>query len=128
GALLDRTGIQRAAEAAMVEGDAGIAVAEERHLLEPGQVVAARTVREDDRRSGAVRLVVQVGSARGQERHGIPLQCGVRNRFHACVAAHWAWYAPARMSYSSASCYSSAPRSRPVRAISSSWYSNQTVW
>src|SRR5262249_12169640 len=62
--------VGRGDEAAVGEGDAAVALLEVRHLLPPRRVVAARAVGEDERRSLAVHLVVELGPIALQERHG----------------------------------------------------------
>src|SRR5438270_2809944 len=62
-------GITRAAEGAMVEGDAAIPLPEERHLLPPAHTVAALSVREQDRWPFTVRLVVQFNAIDRRKRH-----------------------------------------------------------
>src|SRR3972149_2035763 len=48
------------AKGAVVEGDAGVVLGEEGHLLPPAEGVGALAVREEDGRAGAVHLVVDV--------------------------------------------------------------------
>src|SRR5581483_10840571 len=60
----------REAEAALGEGDACVAVRECRHLLPPGELAAAEPMGEEQRRAGAVCLVVQVAAIERQEGHG----------------------------------------------------------
>ena len=68
------SGVLRKGEAAMVESDAGVAVAEVGHLLPPGEVVAAGAVGEDDdgraAEGRAVDFVVEVDAVDGCEGHG----------------------------------------------------------
>ena len=44
----------------MIEADAAVVAREDRHLLPPAHVVAARAVSEDDREAGTVLLVVEL--------------------------------------------------------------------
>ena len=68
GILVRRVG--GAAEAAVIDGDAAVALAEVGHLLPPRDVVAACTVQEHDRRTFPVRLVVQLDPVELLDWHG----------------------------------------------------------
>jgi hypothetical protein len=57
----------------VVEGDTGVVLREERHLLPPTQVITALPVREEQRRPGAVYFVVQVYAVDRSEGHRVEL-------------------------------------------------------
>src|SRR5262245_29134116 len=107
--------VARLPEAAMREGDAGVAGGEVRHLLPPGEVVAAHAVREDERGALAAHLVVQIAAGSSEEGHAAPLSranSAVASLLTACAAAP---YNPAT-ARSPASTRSAAKYSRATAA------------